>query len=97
MYLSKLILNPMDRMVWRDRGDCCQMHRTIMRAFPEKQGGDRKSTRLNSSHVRSSYAVFCLNKKTGSDELPSGRALEGSRCDRRQPRRSLIAVPAPAV
>src|SRR2546430_3915659 len=25
--------------------------------------GDRKSTRLNSSHRQSSYAVFCLNKK----------------------------------
>src|SRR5699024_11928784 len=25
---------------------------------------DRKSTRLNSSHVSISYAVFCLNKKT---------------------------------
>src|SRR6266498_5051462 len=25
-------------------------------------GGDRKSTRLNSSHVRISYAVFCLKK-----------------------------------
>src|SRR5436305_8076076 len=29
-------------------------------------GGDRKSTRLNSSHVRISYAVFCLKKKTTS-------------------------------
>src|SRR5690625_6077350 len=27
------------------------------------QGGDRKSTRLNSSHVAISYAVFCLKKK----------------------------------
>src|SRR5690625_6622455 len=27
-------------------------------------GGDRKSTRLNSSHVASSYAVFFLKKKT---------------------------------
>src|SRR5690554_7624494 len=27
-------------------------------------GIDRKSTRLNSSHVRISYAVFCLKKKT---------------------------------
>src|SRR5690625_6922871 len=27
---------------------------------------DRKSTRLNSSHVATSYAVFCLKKKTGS-------------------------------
>src|SRR5690625_6528323 len=26
---------------------------------------DRKSTRLNSSHVAISYAVFCLKKKTG--------------------------------
>src|SRR3989442_6051642 len=28
-----------------------------------RQLGDRKSTRLNSSHVRISYAVFCLKKK----------------------------------
>src|SRR5947209_15730497 len=27
-----------------------------------KQGGDRKSTRLNSSHANISYAVFCLKK-----------------------------------
>src|SRR5690554_2529551 len=27
------------------------------------EGKDRKSTRLNSSHVRISYAVFCLKKK----------------------------------
>src|SRR5436305_15302698 len=31
------------------------------RALPT--GSDRKSTRLNSSHVRISYAVFCLKKK----------------------------------
>src|SRR5690625_5784144 len=29
-----------------------------------KPVGDRKSTRLNSSHVAISYAVFCLKKKT---------------------------------
>src|SRR5690625_3364081 len=28
-----------------------------------KQAGDRKSTRLNSSHVAISYAVFCLKNK----------------------------------
>src|SRR5204862_8301671 len=28
------------------------------------RGQDRKSTRLNSSHVEISYAVFCLKKKT---------------------------------
>src|SRR3989442_10351540 len=30
---------------------------------------DRKSTRLNSSHVRISYAVFCLKKKKKNDNL----------------------------
>src|SRR5690606_39829899 len=29
----------------------------------EVQNQDRKSTRLNSSHVKISYAVFCLKKK----------------------------------
>src|SRR4051812_49716316 len=29
-------------------------------------GEDRKSTRLNSSHMSMSYAVFCLKKKTAS-------------------------------
>src|SRR6478735_4437375 len=29
--------------------------------------GDRKSTRLNSSHLVTSYAVFCLKKKRASD------------------------------
>src|SRR5438445_9397138 len=29
--------------------------------------GDRKSTRLNSSHANISYAVFCLKKKTKSE------------------------------
>src|SRR5690554_7466158 len=30
----------------------------------DRHARDRKSTRLNSSHVRISYAVFCLQKKT---------------------------------
>src|SRR2546422_7830000 len=33
------------------------------RAVPSRAGGDRKSTRLNSSHGYISYAVFCLKKK----------------------------------
>src|SRR5256885_5219687 len=34
----------------------------LTRAWPSSQG-DRKSTRLNSSHLVISYAVFCLKKK----------------------------------
>src|SRR5437667_3951494 len=30
---------------------------------PRHGRGDRKSTRLNSSHITISYAVFCLKKK----------------------------------
>src|SRR5690606_12693040 len=52
-----------------------RLHETLHRALevPVVQGlvhedlvvpdEDRKSTRLNSSHVKSSYAVFCLKKK----------------------------------
>src|SRR3712207_7641506 len=32
-------------------------------AHEHAHGGDRKSTRLNSSHANISYAVFCLKKK----------------------------------
>ena len=31
---------------------------------------DRKSTRLNSSHITSSYAVFCLKKKNNNTTIP---------------------------
>src|SRR5437868_11749828 len=40
--------------VARNRLEDCR-NRTVL--------GDRKSTRLNSSHVSISYAVFCLKKK----------------------------------
>src|SRR3712207_7466504 len=34
-----------------------------LRALQRARPGDRKSTRLNSSHANISYAVFCLKKK----------------------------------
>src|SRR5690625_7078896 len=34
----------------------------------DKLNKDRKSTRLNSSHVAISYAVFCLKKKINKNE-----------------------------
>src|SRR3989454_7045911 len=38
--------------------------------------GDRKSTRLNSSHLVISYAVFCLKKKKeASSDVPDGDQL----------------------
>src|SRR5690625_6527158 len=44
---------------------------------------DRKSTRLNSSHVAISYAVFCLKKKKGAgtrraSDTPAQRMTAGT-------------------
>src|SRR3989442_4783422 len=56
----------------RDGLDCAPQLELLLRLAPvgaRLRGGelvlveDRKSTRLNSSHVRISYAVFCLKKK----------------------------------
>src|SRR5690606_41632458 len=45
--------NPRDRYLYR----------VVNNEPPAKVNLDRKSTRLNSSHVKISYAVFCLKKK----------------------------------
>src|SRR2546430_4311594 len=37
-----------------------------------RQPGDRKSTRLNSSHSQISYAVFCLKKKNQTELQVNG-------------------------
>src|SRR5256885_13183405 len=39
-------------------------HLLALEFRPHGFRGDRKSTRLNSSHLVSSYAVFCLKKKS---------------------------------
>src|SRR5438477_3135260 len=43
-----------------------------VKEYPHQLSGgmrqDRKSTRLNSSHMSISYAVFCLKKKKNTDE-----------------------------
>src|SRR5947209_17360908 len=46
-------------------GDVSLLTPQISDACPSAPGsrGDRKSTRLNSSHANISYAVFCLKKK----------------------------------
>src|SRR5215469_7476897 len=49
------------------------MSRTPFSAAPRARRADRKSTRLNSSHVEISYAVFCLKKKKRSASGPYRR------------------------
>src|SRR5699024_11219903 len=41
----------------------CKIGDTVLKVKDLTSSGDRKSTRLNSSHVSISYAVFCLKQK----------------------------------
>src|SRR5207302_9220676 len=47
--------------IWMPRSNTCSVS--------SKCWTDRKSTRLNSSHVKISYAVFCLKKKKTSSPM----------------------------
>src|SRR6266496_5008612 len=47
----------------RDRPPPQRNRRGLRTPVQPATAGDRKSTRLNSSHVEISYAVFCLKKK----------------------------------
>src|SRR5690606_41907231 len=42
--------------------------RDLASAARKRRRRDRKSTRLNSSHVKISYAVFCLKKKIQTEQ-----------------------------
>src|SRR5690606_39392313 len=47
----------------------------VLRRSALRSSVDRKSTRLNSSHVKTSYAVFCLKKK--SEHSPNSHTDQG--------------------
>src|SRR5256885_9253237 len=56
------------------RSRACATQHPIVRSVSEQAGADRKSTRLNSSHLVISYAVFCLKKK--KTDTPSQEGME---------------------
>src|SRR5207253_5970907 len=76
---------------WKGRLESAREHLLLIKTAAESLSGlerevkrlhtyavpelDRKSTRLNSSHVAISYAVFCLKKKTATQRhlLPANR------------------------
>src|SRR5471032_2452338 len=59
----------------RDRRDNADLHA----CDAETGNGDRKSTRLNSSHITISYAVFCLKKKKVHAQVRDYRLHAGQR------------------
>src|SRR5438067_8893522 len=70
----------LERQLWFER-----LHLKLVRQLVFDAAGDidRKSTRLNSSHVSISYAVFCLKKKTiARSDIPRVRSA-GSRSGER--------------
>src|SRR5256885_3152727 len=65
-----------DGIFVRDRASVSEGHRADRIARLTVLVRDRKSTRLNSSHLVISYAVFCLKKKKN---IPQPRECENSR------------------
>src|SRR3712207_7112007 len=51
------------RRVGVDDGGWPDLGHTVLARVQVEEQGDRKSTRLNSSHANISYVVFCLKKK----------------------------------
>src|SRR5690349_22441752 len=55
---------------------CSPCRLTVAEGPRRTRGRDRKSTRLNSSHVEISYAVFCLKKKK-KNHIAAAAVLSG--------------------
>src|SRR5574343_2044052 len=51
--------------------------------------GDRKSTRLNSSHITISYAVFCLKKKTSTQQHKKQNKIKDEKTKQPHPNSNL--------
>src|SRR5258708_27139410 len=70
---TTLFRSPEQRLLYLRPGDVvagCNDHVVAAGLVPVVTvGGDRKSTRLNSSHQIISYAVFCLKKKKTKSKL----------------------------
>src|SRR5690606_28732079 len=63
LFLLLLVGLPLAWLFSRADSVSIDQHQTYSRQLLRLQQQDRKSTRLNSSHVKISYAVFCLKKK----------------------------------
>src|SRR5690606_41684455 len=60
--LLRVQIHVLDKPVNKSKRGTVRIHDSLHNIRPDSNI-DRKSTRLNSSHVKISYAVFCLKKK----------------------------------
>src|SRR5258708_29870865 len=66
-------IGKIDRTCREERIEIISDHDVLAGRDQPEHRGDRKSTRLNSSHQIISYAVFCLKKKNYYDVLTASR------------------------
>src|SRR5436189_3495428 len=73
---------------WRERGTVSDPHiaHALENAHERDCVRDRKSTRLNSSHRRISYAVFCLKKKDKQEDGLHPNRIANREAERQQQR-----------
>lgn len=74
MFLSRLHLNPRSRQVRRDIVDCHQLHRTVMVAFPDLDGGRAGASILHRLESDRNPAVLYVQSALEPrwDVLPGG-------------------------
>src|SRR3989442_5636239 len=69
--LHRIVQFDVELLRTHQAGKAIQPGHTNSGLYEPKHARDRKSTRLNSSHVRISYAVFCLKKKKKKQLTPN--------------------------
>lgn len=86
MYLSRLILNPRHRAVWRDLSDVHAMHRTVMSGFPNVAAEGDARGRLGvlyrlETHARTGEPTLLVQSAIAPNwqQLPAGYLLDDGR------------------
>lgn len=80
MYLSRLILNPRSRAVQRDLARPGEMHKTVLRAFPDRLDGETERVLYRLDQQPQTQEISLLVQSHGVpdwDKLDPGYLLEG--------------------
>ena len=75
LFLSRLILNPRNRHVRRDLGNCQDLHRTILNAFPQTEGGQARESFAVLFRVETDHKTGKVSLLVQSNVEPDWRCL----------------------